>query len=233
MKDIYVYPGTNILINLRDIKNQDDLDDFESAMVALALVKLQNEVIIVESIKDLLNIHKSMFLNVYDWAGETRKINKSRPELVLNDLSVEYEDYKSIPEELKKLNEQLLSIKWSTLDKTTFIKNLVLVISRLWQIHPFREGNTRTVTFFMYLHLKKYGFTLNQDFISIHAKYFRNALVLASIGEYSEYIHLESILLDSIDPNTEDLKDLEKYKTIKGYDLKNYKYNYHTEKSKK
>jgi len=64
-----------------------------------------------------------MFLNVYDWAGEIRKINMSKPELVLNDLSVEYEDYKSIPEELKKLNEQLLSIKWSTLDKQHLLKS--------------------------------------------------------------------------------------------------------------
>ena len=39
---------------------------------------------------------------------------------------------------------------------------------------------------------------MDRKFIDKHAKYFRNALVLGSIGEYSEYQHLEEILKDSI-----------------------------------
>jgi len=67
---------------------------------------------------------------------------------------------------------------------------------------------------------------LNDDFIGEHSKFFRNALVLASIGEYSEYKHLEMILSDAIS-----LKKVtngeSKYQTIKDYNLEKYEYNYH------
>ena len=79
--------------------------------------------------------------------------------------------------------------------------------------------------------MKEKGLKLNPDFLSSNAKFFRNALVLASIGQYSEYQHLEKILNDSILPE-KDLKGTpsNKYSTINGYDLKNYKYNYHSAK---
>jgi len=74
--------------------------------------------------------------------------------------------------------------------------------------------------------LKKYNLKLNDDFIGEHSKFFRNALVLAPIGEYSEYEHLEMILSDAIS-----LKKVtngeSKYQTIKDYNLEKYEYNYH------
>ena len=74
--------------------------------------------------------------------------------------------------------------------------------------------------------MKKYNLTLNIDFIGEHSKYFRNALVLASIGEYSEYEHLEMILSDAT--NIKKIVDGEKkYQTIKDYNLEKYEYNYH------
>ena len=77
------------------------------------------------------------------------------------------------------------------------INKIVRIISSIWQVHSFREGNTRVVTLFLYYFLKKLGFKVNREFIDKHAKYFRNALVLASIDEYSEYNYLEEILKDS------------------------------------
>ncbi|GEM_PF-3501756 len=73
-----------------------------------------------------------------------------------------------------------------------------------------------------------------QNYLKKHAKYFRNALVIASIGEYSEYNHLESILEDSIENKSEKLeivnKIINKYTEIKGIKVKQYHYNYHQEK---
>ena len=68
------------------------------------------------------------------------------------------------------------------------------------------------------------GFKVNRDFIDKHAKYFRNALVLASIGEYSEYNYLEEILKDSISFKIVDDELNIKYQTIKGYNLDKYEY---------
>lgn len=56
------------------------------------------------------------------------------------------------------------------------------MIAEIWEVHPFREGNTRTVSVFAFLFLKQYGYDLNAELLSRHAKYFRNALVMAALG---------------------------------------------------
>ncbi len=95
----------------------------------------------------------------------------------------------------------------------------------MWQVHAFREGNTRCITTFLYLFMKNIGLELNTEFINKHTKYFRNALVLASIEEYSEYNHLEEILKDASSVKIVS-DDNVKYKTIRGYNLDKYKYKY-------
>ena len=74
--------------------------------------------------------------------------------------------------------------------------------------------------------MKQIKLKVNVDFIGKHSKYLRNALVLASIDQYSEYEHLEAILMDSITVKRVTDKG-NKYKSIKGYDLDKYEYNYH------
>ena len=86
---------------------------------------------------------------------------------------------------------------------------------------------------FLYYFLKKRGFKVNREFIGKYAKYFRNSLVLASIGEYSEYNYLEEILKDSISFKVIDENYESKYQTIKGYNLEKYNYNYHSSKNEK
>lgn len=71
---------------------------------------------------------------------------------------------------------------------------------------------------------------MNREFIDKHAKNFRNALALASIGEYSEYNYLEEILKDSISFKIFDGDLNIKYQTIKDYNLDKYEYNYHLSK---
>lgn len=222
MKDPYVYEDTNILINLKNIKNQDELDEYESSLFKLSFIKLKNDNFIIKDVKDVFYIHKALFDKVYSWAGLSRTINIEKSEYVLNGLSVEYSDYSNINNEIEKLNNEFKSINNNDVN----IKDITKFISKIWKIHPFREGNTRTVGVFLYFWIKRLDLNLNNDFIGENAKYFRNALVLASIGEYSEYGHLENILKDAIDNKNISLNG-NKYKSIKGYDLKHYRYNYH------
>ncbi len=226
MKDIYVYEGTNVLINKRNIKNNEDLDQFENAMTSLAIANI-NRNFKFNDLNDIYKIHKMLFENVYEWAGEIRKINIYKEEPVLSGLSVHYEKYNMIKKSITNLNKKFLEIKREELSKNEIIDNIVRIFSSLWQIHPFREGNTRAVSTLMFLFIRKINLKLNQDFVQEHAKYFRNALVLATIGEYSELEHIteflkDAILLKEIDSN--------KYKTIKNYELDKYQYNYHNYK---
>lgn len=224
MKDIYVYEGTNILINKLGIKDEKELDSKESFVATLNTANLLKSGFNIKSVNDIKIIHKHLFGDIYEWAGQNRKINMIKEEPVLNGLSVVYSNYRDIDNDLKKLDARFKSIDWKKLKHREAIDKLVIIISNLWQIHCFREGNTRTVTLFMYFLMKQIKMNVDTKFIGEHAKYFRNALVLASIGQYSEYNYLTDILLDSISFKN---IDKNKYQTIRDYEVEKYEYRAH------
>ena len=198
MKDPYVYENTDVLINKLNIKNGDKLDEAEGAIVSLNVANLINNPIRIESVFDIKKIHKRLFSDLYEWAGENRLMNMYKSEPMLDGLSVNYSNYEKIDADLNTLDSHFQKVKWKELEQEELIDEIVALISKLWRIHCFREGNTRTVTTFLYLFMKQVGFKLNIDFIGKHAKYFRQSLVLASIDQYSEYDHLTRILTDSV-----------------------------------
>lgn len=224
MKDPYVYENSNVLINKLNIKDLKKLDEAEGAIVSLNMTNLLINPIKIKSVFDIKKIHKALFNDLYEWAGENRKMNMYKDEPILGGLSVTYSDYKNIDAHLKRLDLSFKAIKWEDLSKKETIEVLVDTISKLWRIHCFREGNTRTVTTFLYLLMKQINLKMNVDFIGKHAKYFRNALVLASIDQYSEYEYLENILMDSISLK---VQSTGQYKTIREYEVDKYEYRSH------
>lgn len=224
MKDIYVYPNTSILINKLDIKDAKKLDEKENNIVALNISSILINPTKIKTVFDIKTIHKKLFSDLYDWAGESRKINMYKEEPVLAGLSVNYSDDKNIDNDLKRLDTTFKNVEWKKINKEEKIDAIVHLISKLWRIHTFREGNSRTVTVFLYLFMKQIKMDVNINFIGKHAKFFRNALVLASIDQYSEYEHLTNILTDSISVESSSSKD---YKTIKEYDVEEYEYRNH------
>ena len=226
MRDPYVYEGTNVLINLANIKEQDKLDNYETTLSRIAIVELLRNPIDITSTKDIFEIHKRLFKEVYSWAGEPRTINMYKTEPILGGLSVNYSEPKSIMKDLNRIQKDIASFDWINSSKKEVLSKIVRVISSVWQVHAFREGNTRTICLYLYFFMKKCNLKLNVDFIGEHSKFFRNALVLASIGEYSEYEHLEMILSDAISLKKV-VGDKTKYQTIKDYNLEKYEYNYH------
>ena len=130
------------------------------------------------------------------------------------------------------LNNVLKTIDWSS-SKEQLIQEIASFTSKLWQVHPFREGNTRCIITFLYFLLKQNKIELKVDMLKTHSKYLRNALVMASIDEYSEFQYLESILGEAIfgitDSTTKgNIKSNSKYKKIKNIDIEHYQFNYHT-----
>ena len=224
MKDIYVYENTNVLKNKLDIRDSKRLEELENALVSLNIVNLISNPFIIKSVFDIKKIHKILFSDLYEWAGDNRKINMYKEEPLLDGLSVIYSDYKNIDNDLSKLDSIFTNIKWNKLTHKEIIDKIVVIISRLWRIHTFREGNTRSTTTFLYMFMKQIKLRVNIDFIGEHAKYFRNALVMASIDQYSEYEHLTEILLDSISTK---IAKTGKYKTIREYEVDKYEYRSH------
>ena len=69
------------------------------------------------------------------------------------------------------------------------LHHLAVFISRLWQIHIFGEGNTRTTAVFFIKYLRTLGFSATNDIFADHAWYFRNALVRANYTNLQKNIH--------------------------------------------
>lgn len=99
--------------------------------------------------------------------------------------------------------EKNFSYKGLSLDE--IIHRLAVFISRLWKIHIFEEGNTRTTAVFLIKYLRVLGFFATNDIFAENAWYFRNTLVRANytnlqkgIYETTEYleIFLRNLLLN-------------------------------------
>lgn len=127
----------------------------------------------------LKQIHKYIFedLDGFD-AGEYRTYNVSKKEPVLFGKSVRYEDWQNIEDYLEyDIEKELRAMN----KRTAFsLEEFTDFITGIWQIHPFKEGNTRTVAVFTIQYLNYLGFQINNEPFEKNASYFRDALVRAS-----------------------------------------------------
>lgn len=62
----------------------------------------------------------------------------------------------------------------------SLLKHIPSFNSRVWQAHPFPEGNTRTISVFISKYLQSLGYSLNNEIFKNNSVYYRNALVLAN-----------------------------------------------------
>lgn len=94
--------------------------------------------------------------------------------------------------------QEMKAVSWTELSHLDFVQQITHFFPRLWQVHPFREGNTRTIVMLMTFFVEHYGYFMDQELMAASAGYVRDAFVMASIGQYAEYEHLERILEDAI-----------------------------------
>lgn len=225
MRDLYLYPDVDVLKNKKNIKEQTQLDKLEEDIVPLRMIALRKKGISITSVFDIQKIHKFLFSFIFDWAGDFRKITMYKKEPILNGYSVDYTPSDYIEKEMKDLESIFVTINWKELNNKEKIEKVSSIVQGLWQIHCFREGNTRSVAIFLYFLLKTIGVHINIDFLGKNAKYFRNALVLASLYSASKPEYLFGIIADCTT-----IKNLStnKYETINGYEVDKYSYQNHT-----
>jgi Fic family protein len=78
---------------------------------------------------------------------------------------------------------------YRNLSMDEIIHHLAVFVSRLWQIHVFGEGNTRTTAVFFIKYLRTLGFDVTNDIFAENAWYFRNSLVRANYNDLKNGIH--------------------------------------------
>ncbi|MDR2574249.1 MAG: Fic family protein [Desulfovibrio sp.] len=199
MRDPYLYEDAPVLRNLLNIKDAEALELAEADITYLRLYDVDGVVASMPfDLSRLLAIHRHIFGDIYEWAGRLRTIPIVKDEKILGGDTVRYSSPNRIKRDcdtiLKKLNET----KWASSGVQETAGVFAGLIAALWQAHPFREGNTRTVIAFATQFAEAHGFRMDKTLLKDSAAYVRNALVKASDGQYAEYDYLIKIFADAI-----------------------------------
>ncbi len=143
----------------------------------------------------LAAIHRAIFEGVFKHAGRFRDYDISKKEWVLQNDSVLYGRWQDLRMTIEYDLEQERQFDYTALNKDQMIAHLAKFVANLWQIHPFREGNTRTTAIFTIKYLRSLGFIVNNELFERHSWYFRNALVRANYRSVQEGINAEPLFL--------------------------------------
>lgn len=138
---------------------------------------------------EYLSIHRSLFAGIFSHAGCIRGYNITKKEWVLNGATVLYGSATELQATLNYDLSEERKFSYKNLSMSEVIHHLAIFISRLWQIHVFSEGNTRTTAVFFIKYLRTLGFDVTNDIFAENAWYFRNSLVRANYNDLKNDIH--------------------------------------------
>ena len=198
MSDPYLYQDVPVLRNKLDIKSETVLNRIEAEQSRANMMLLYEQGFRDFSPAGLCEIHRFLFGDLYDWAGQYRIINIEKRERLLAGRSVWYSNDEMIPGDLDTAFQCIHSAPWQDITREQFVHQLTHLFPPVWQVHPFREGNTRSVVMMMTFFVEHHGYYMDQELLAASAGYVRDAFVMASLDQVSEFEHLERILLDAV-----------------------------------
>ena len=169
--------------------NEINYKELECDFVSTRIVELLDDNKFELSVNYLKHIHKYLFQDVYEFAGEFRKIDFSKNEKILNNDSVAYGDCNTLNESLEYDINKELEKKYDEMNIVEVIKNITDFSSSIWQVHPFREGNTRTTAVFIEKYLINLGYRVDNTLFKDKSVYYRNALVRSNY--FNNYLKIK------------------------------------------
>ena len=203
MRDPYLYEDVAVLRNKLDIRQQELLDEAEADYVVfrlkdLALNPLPGDYHIVHFLK----MHEFIFQDIFEWAGKPRTISIYKEEDVLGGQSIEYSDPFDIVKDLHHVLYDMRSKEWEKMSRQQISCEFCDSLAKLWKIHPFREGNTRTTVTFCCQFADEMDFSINRKLLEDNAQYVRTALVAYNAyfsdgSDFSKKEYLERIIYDA------------------------------------
>lgn len=155
----------------------------EADIVSLRIVELLADDYFNLSPATLKGIHRHLFSDVLPsefTPGNFRTVNITKAEPVLNGDTVRYSSHFMIQDTLDYDFDKEKSTNYANLSVKQRTDNVMNFIANIWQVHPFREGNTRTIAVFAIQYLRQLGFKVDNTLFKEHAQYFRDTLVLYS-----------------------------------------------------
>ena len=173
----------------KTVQLSDDERTEEADKVASRIAEILSETAFSFSPNEYISIHRKLFQGIYSHAGKIRDYNITKKEWVLDGASVVYGSASELRATLEYDFSQEKNFSYRGLSMDEIIHHLAVFVSRLWQIHIFGEGNTRTTAVFFIKYLRTLGFSVTNDIFAENAWYFRNALVRANYTNLPKGIH--------------------------------------------
>ena len=161
----------------------------EADKVSARIAEILSETAFSFSPNEYISIHRRLFQGIYSHAGKIRDYNSTKKEWVLDGETVLYGSASELRATLEYDFSQERDFSYKGLSMDEMIHHLAIFVSRLWQIHIFGEGNTRTTAVFFIKYLRLLGFSATNDIFADNAWYFRNALVRANYTNLQKGIH--------------------------------------------
>ena len=157
----------------------------EADIVSARIATILSESAFTFSVPQYIGIHRRLFEGIYSHAGKLRDYNISKQEWVLDGASVHYGNALELREMLEYDIRTEKEYEYPLNSISAIIPHLAQFVSRLWQIHAFAEGNTRTTAVFFIKYLSSMGFDVTNDIFATNSWYFRNSLVRANYNNLS------------------------------------------------
>ena len=173
----------------KEKQNDINHNEMECDLVSTRIVELLQIDNFELSVDYLKYVHKYLFQDVYEFAGEFRKIDFSKHEKILNNDSVAYGDCKTLNESLEYDISLEKEKNYKDISIVEVINNITNFSSNIWQVHPFREGNTRTTALFIEKYLISLGYEVDNTLFKDKSVYFRNALVRSNY--FNNYLNIK------------------------------------------
>lgn len=142
------------------------------------------------------SVHRRIFKGVMKHAGELRTYDITKKEWVLEGDTVLYLNWEDLQRALDYDLGQERAYNYAGKSNDEIISHLTRFVSGLWQIHAFREGNTRATAVFIIQYLRSLGFDVSNALFSKHSWYFRNALVRANYHHVAKGIDFSPVYLE-------------------------------------
>ncbi|MDR0484253.1 MAG: Fic family protein [Alphaproteobacteria bacterium] len=176
--DPYTYKDKpDVLINKFNIKNKEELDDLEQALVSTRMSDIDKYPKGNYDFKHYRKIHKHLFEELYDWAGEVRQVTTQKGTTIFAHPRFIEPAYNDLYKQMKKDNF-LKNIK-----KEDLHKPLAFYHGEINIIHLFREGNGRTTRAFLSL-MAKESHNIELDYLKIKKEHLIIGSINSSGGDY-------------------------------------------------
>lgn len=184
------YPDTTILINKFDIRDEEKLNEIEGVISSARYAEwLSMPRATTFDFDHYKAIHRFLFSDLYEWAGEVRTVNISKK-------GTQFTPAEKIEEQAKLIFERLRACNYfKGLPHDEFVAEIVDFYCLSNALHPFREGNGRAQRVFLTQLIRNAGYEIN--FADMDTELLMIATIQSSQGvtDLLNQIFTENILL--------------------------------------